>query len=67
MKRRFMCVVKWLVLVRIVLRKRWRLIHRETLQALLEQAQIKANAGDFRRYGSARQLYHFKVDHADAY
>ncbi len=23
--------------------------------------------GAFRRYGSARQLYHFHVDHADAY
>ncbi len=37
------------------------------LQDLLEQAHINVNARDFRRYGSARQLYHFHVDHADAY
>ena len=26
-----------------------------------------ADAAEFRRFGSARALYHFKVDHADAY
>ena len=37
------------------------------LQSLLDSAKINANAKEFQRYGSARQLYHFKVDHADAY
>ena len=27
----------------------------------------EVDAGEFRRYGSARQLYHFHVDNADAY
>jgi len=40
---------------------------REALAALLESAEIPADAGAFRRYGSARRLYHFHVDHADAY
>ncbi len=34
---------------------------------LLERAQINADAASFRRYGSARKLYNFNVDHADAY
>lgn len=37
------------------------------LQELLERAGINGRARDFKRYGSARQLYHFHVDHADAY
>ena len=42
--------------------------HHEILQRLLDQAGIgHARSGDFRRYGSARKLYHFNVDHADAY
>ena len=41
--------------------------HRESLQALLDRAEIEADAGAFRRYGSARRLYHFKVDHAGSY
>ena len=41
--------------------------HREDLEKLLERAKIKAKAKDFRRYGSARKLYNFNIDHADAY
>ncbi len=41
--------------------------HLRALRALLEQAHINADPSAFRRYGSARQLYHFKVDNADAY
>jgi glutamate synthase domain-containing protein 3 len=41
--------------------------HLASLGALLEQAKVDADPRAFRRYGSARQLYHYKVDHADAY
>ena len=41
--------------------------HREELANLLERAQINADATTFRRYGSARKLYNFDIDHADAY
>lgn len=41
--------------------------HRSALAKLLQSAGIEADARDFRRYGSARKLYHFDVDHADAY
>jgi glutamate synthase domain-containing protein 3 len=43
--------------------------HRITLRALLDRAGLNGeiDVGDFRRYGSARQLYHFHVDHAAAY
>jgi len=34
---------------------------------LLDAAGIDADASDFRRYGSARQLYNFKIDNAGAY
>ncbi|MSQ67795.1 MAG: hypothetical protein EXR83_06325 [Gammaproteobacteria bacterium] len=37
------------------------------LNTLLEQAGVSAKAADFKRFGSARQLYHFNIDHADAY
>jgi len=47
--------------------KELRAEHREDLEKLLERAKIKAKAKDFRRYGSARQLYNFNIDHADAY
>ncbi len=47
--------------------KEMRAEHREELAALLERAGIDADPGGFRRYGSARQLYNFKVDHAGAY
>ena len=41
--------------------------HRAQLAGLLEVAGVDADPGDFRRYGSARQLYNFKVDNAGAY
>ncbi|MEA2780710.1 MAG: methylamine---glutamate N-methyltransferase subunit [Rhodospirillaceae bacterium] len=41
--------------------------HLEKLGRLLARAGIKADPKKFRRYGSARKLYHFHVDHADAY
>lgn len=39
--------------------------HQTHLAALLERAEIKADAATFRRYGSARTLYNFKIDNAD--
>jgi glutamate synthase domain-containing protein 3 len=41
--------------------------HVEELAALLERAEIEADLRQFRRYGSARQLYNFHVDHAGSY
>lgn len=41
--------------------------HENTLAGLLEKAGINKSIKDFRRYGSARKLYHFDIDHADAY
>lgn len=41
--------------------------HIEQLGALLERAGIDADPRAFKRYGSARQLYNFKVDNAAAY
>jgi glutamate synthase domain-containing protein 3 len=42
--------------------------HRAELESLLARAGIKGvSPGDFRRYGSARRLYHFHVDHAGDY
>lgn len=42
--------------------------HLELVSALLKQANITdASASEFKRYGSARQLYNFNVDNADAY
>jgi len=40
--------------------------HFETLGSLLEASQLGAEPQDFRRYGSARELYHFEVDDIDA-
>ena len=37
------------------------------LGALLARAGVEADARSFRRYGSARKLYNFTIDHADAY
>jgi methylamine---glutamate N-methyltransferase subunit B len=37
------------------------------LASLLDAAEIDADPSDFRRYGSARQLYNFRVDNAGAY
>ena len=39
----------------------------ETLTQLLARAGIRANPREFKRYGSARKLYNFNVDHAAAY
>jgi glutamate synthase domain-containing protein 3 len=41
--------------------------HLAKLRRLLDQAEIKADPKDFHRYGSARKLYNFNIDHADAY
>ena len=42
--------------------------HLATVAALLDRAGITdARASEFRRYGSARTLYTFAVDNADAY
>jgi glutamate synthase domain-containing protein 3 len=41
--------------------------HVAQVASLLEAAGIDADAADFRRYGSARQLYNFKIDNAGAY
>jgi len=41
--------------------------HVTQVAGLLEAAGIDADASHFRRYGSARQLYNFKIDNAGAY
>jgi methylamine---glutamate N-methyltransferase subunit B len=41
--------------------------HRAHLGELLAAAEIDADPGDFTRYGSARQLYNFKIDNVGAY
>ena len=41
--------------------------HVELLQDLLTRAGAKASPEEFRRYGSARKLYNFNIDNADAY
>ena len=41
--------------------------HLAQLAELLERAGTDADPAMFRRYGSARQLYHFNVDNASAY
>jgi glutamate synthase domain-containing protein 3 len=40
---------------------------REALAGLLVQAGMAVDPGAFRRFGSARELYHFKIDNAGAY
>lgn len=47
--------------------KEMRTEHLEALEALLAEARINLPPRAFRRYGSARKLYHFNIDHADAY
>jgi glutamate synthase domain-containing protein 3 len=47
--------------------KEMRQEHVAQVAGLLEAAGIDADASDFRRYGSARQLYNFKIDNAGAY
>jgi len=41
--------------------------HLATLADLLQRAGMDIDPGEFRRYGSARQLYHFDIDKASAY
>jgi len=41
--------------------------HLDLLAGLLERAGAAARPEEFRRYGSARKLYNFHVDNADAY
>jgi glutamate synthase domain-containing protein 3 len=41
--------------------------HRAQLGSLLDAAGIAADPAEFRRYGSARQLYNFHIDHAGSY
>ena len=41
--------------------------HRERLAGLLQAAGMDHDPASFRRYGSARRLYNFHVDHAMEY
>jgi glutamate synthase domain-containing protein 3 len=41
--------------------------HKTALRKLLDAAGAKADVSEFRRYGSARKLYHFHVDNAGQY
>jgi len=41
--------------------------HSEVLAGLLAEARVDADPSAFQRYGSARKLYNFNVDHADQY
>jgi len=43
--------------------------HKRAVHAVLERAGVNGqiDPGEFRRYGSARKLYNFHVDHAGAY
>lgn len=41
--------------------------HRAELAELLARAGMDAGADEFRRYGSARKLYHFHIDNIGAY
>jgi glutamate synthase domain-containing protein 3 len=41
--------------------------HLEILADLLEKAGANAKPEEFKRYGSARKLYNFNIDNADAY
>lgn len=48
--------------------KEMRAEHHEQLAALLDKAGISGvNTSGFKRYGSARKLYNFNIDNADAY
>ena len=40
--------------------------HRQALADLLGRAGLSADPADFRRYGSARKLYNFRIDNAGA-
>jgi methylamine---glutamate N-methyltransferase subunit B len=41
--------------------------HVEQVRGLLQASELDADPSEFRRYGSARQLYNFHVDHAAEY
>jgi glutamate synthase domain-containing protein 3 len=41
--------------------------HVQELQQLLVATSVDAKVDEFRRYGSARKLYNFNIDHADDY
>jgi hypothetical protein len=42
--------------------------HHEALTKLLSDAGLKnVKSSEFKRYGSARKLYNFNIDNADAY
>ena len=41
--------------------------HLKLLAELLEKAGADARPEEFKRYGSARKLYNFNIDNADAY
>jgi glutamate synthase domain-containing protein 3 len=42
--------------------------HHEQLASLLEKAGVSdVKTSEFKRYGSARKLYNFNIDNADAY
>lgn len=41
--------------------------HHAEVAALLDETGIGADPADFRRYGSARRLYRFDIDHVDQY
>jgi len=47
--------------------KEMRQEHIDELSELLAQAGVDAEPSEFTRYGSARELYNFKVDNASAY
>jgi glutamate synthase domain-containing protein 3 len=47
--------------------KELRAEHLAELGELLETAGFDAEPREFRRYGSARRLYHFHTDHASSY
>ncbi|MEM8950577.1 MAG: protein glxC [Pseudomonadota bacterium] len=41
--------------------------HRDELSEVLARAEVDADPADFKRYGSARQLYNFHIDNVGAY
>ncbi|MDA0335987.1 MAG: protein glxC [bacterium] len=41
--------------------------HRSILAGLLQRAGFAVDTATFKRYGSARRLYHFSIDHMDEY
>jgi glutamate synthase domain-containing protein 3 len=41
--------------------------HVEEVKELLTRAGFSCDPGEFRRYGSARTLYHFQAHNSDAY